>query len=368
MELNALRRLIESGQLPPEALSQLTISVRDQGSSRGYPQPTFDEFVQQGVGPGQGYMTNSEGARTTFNRQTSDAPNIQTAQQQQEVQVYSPSGTRLGSEAMAGDDIDYSRNKVDIAGLGKGYYSKDGTSAYLSGPGGVRKVLLGYDEEASNRKNDRELKRQQTMLEMAARQEQIAASQAQRTQRADPSADWTVDSDRGVRINKRTGEASPIMVGGEPLGTKGDLKKSDKADEISRTLATYEAAKKGLLSGLKGTTTGPVLGRVPAFTEEQQVADASVAAMAPVLKQIFRVAGEGVFTDKDQELLLAMIPRRTMDEDARAIAMQNIDNIIGAKMGIKPTSGEAPKPGTVVDGWIFNGGNAGDKNNWKRVR
>jgi hypothetical protein len=61
--------------------------------------------------------------------------------------------------------------------------------------------------------------------------------------------------------------------------------------------------------------------------------------MAPVLKQIFRVAGEGTFTDKDQALLLEMVPTRKDSPEARAIKTQNIDNIIRAKLGMDTGSG-----------------------------
>lgn len=96
----------------------------------------------------------------------------------------------------------------------------------------------------------------------------------------------------------------------------------------------YEEARKGLLAGLGGTNTGPIMGRFPAFSRGQQVAEQSVAAMAPVLKQLFRVAGEGVFTDRDQQLLLDMIPTRKTDEAAIPEIMANIDNIVKAKLGM----------------------------------
>lgn len=97
---------------------------------------------------------------------------------------------------------------------------------------------------------------------------------------------------------------------------------------------TYKEARFGLLEGLKGTTTGPVVGRMPSFFATQQIAEGSVAAMAPVLKQIFRVSGEGVFTDKDQQLLLDMVPKRSDEPEARAAKIKNIDRIIMAKLGV----------------------------------
>lgn len=100
-----------------------------------------------------------------------------------------------------------------------------------------------------------------------------------------------------------------------------------------RTLAIWKTARQGLVEGLEGTRTGPASGRIPAVTTGQQVAEGAIAAVAPVLKQLFRAAGEGIFTDKDQELLLDMVPKRTDTPEARKIKMANIDAIINAKLG-----------------------------------
>jgi hypothetical protein len=118
---------------------------------------------------------------------------------------------------------------------------------------------------------------------------------------------------------------------------------SSKADEAdagrSQALALYETARDGLIAGLEGTSTGPIAGRVPAFTAGQQTAEGGVAAMAPVLKQLFRVSGEGVFTDKDQQLLLDMVPKRTDLPESRKAKIENIDKIVKAKLGIGQSAG-----------------------------
>lgn len=98
-------------------------------------------------------------------------------------------------------------------------------------------------------------------------------------------------------------------------------------------LAQYEAAREGVVSGLAGTQTGPIVGRLPALTKEQQIAEGGVAALAPILKQVFRAAGEGVFTDRDQQLLLDMAPKRTDHPEAAAAKIRNIDAIVKAKLG-----------------------------------
>lgn len=117
-------------------------------------------------------------------------------------------------------------------------------------------------------------------------------------------------------------------------GGPHDTKIGDKAVESKKSLEAYAAARDGLLEGLEGSETGVLAGRLPAATAAQQIAQGGVAAMAPVLKSIFRVAGEGTFTDKDQELLMAMVPTRTDSPEARRVKIANIDSIISAKMGI----------------------------------
>lgn len=116
-------------------------------------------------------------------------------------------------------------------------------------------------------------------------------------------------------------------------GGPADAKTEKKDTEVKRTLDMYVAAREGLMTGLEGSSTGALLGRVPAYTSGQQVAEGGVAAMAPVLKQLFRVSGEGVFTDRDQQLLLDMVPKRTDRPDARIEKMANIDRIVSAKLG-----------------------------------
>lgn len=119
-----------------------------------------------------------------------------------------------------------------------------------------------------------------------------------------------------------------------------------KRDAVQATnntaFAQYTAARDTLLADLKGTMTGPVAGRIPAFTERQQIAEGAQARMAPILKGLFRTAGEGTFTDKDQELLMAMVPTRTDLPGAVDAKIAGIDAIIQAKLQQTPTQAESP--------------------------
>jgi hypothetical protein len=109
-------------------------------------------------------------------------------------------------------------------------------------------------------------------------------------------------------------------------------------------LKVYETGVNGLTSALHDTSTGPFVGFIPAITASQQTANGAVAAMAPILKQMFRSAGEGNFTDSDQKLLLDMVPTRKDKPAARLAKLQNIDAIVRAKLSIQPRQPASEQP------------------------
>jgi hypothetical protein len=105
--------------------------------------------------------------------------------------------------------------------------------------------------------------------------------------------------------------------------------------------ATYQAGVKALDDSLSNTSTGPLVGRIPAITANQQTAEGGIATMAPVLKELFRSAGEGTFTEGDQAILMQMVPTRTDHKEARKAKLQMIDSIVRAKLGI--SADDAPE-------------------------
>jgi len=109
-----------------------------------------------------------------------------------------------------------------------------------------------------------------------------------------------------------------------------DSAKSNAARDAGMRM--FEYGLSNLEESLAGTTTGAFAGLMPAITGSQQMADQAVAMMAPLLKQTFRAAGEGVFTDKDQELLLAMLPTRGTSSEVAARAIQNIRMLVEFKL------------------------------------
>lgn len=121
---------------------------------------------------------------------------------------------------------------------------------------------------------------------------------------------------------------------------------AQKARDVDNVWNMYQTARSGVMEGLARTMTGPIAGRIPAVTANQQIAEGGVAAMAPVLKQLFRVSGEGVFTDRDQALLLDMVPKRSDRPEAADAKMRNIDAIVRAKLGLPPEMAPAPSGAT----------------------
>lgn len=177
--------------------------------------------------------------------------------------------------------------------------------------------------------------------------------------------------EHGFRLGEiaATGAQARLTDAAKPVAPKDAAKAAAQQAQLATTLRLYETARDGLLQGLSGTSTGPVAGRIPAITSAQQIGEGGVAAMAPVLKQIFRVAGEGTFTDRDQALLLQMVPTRVDTAKARQAKIENIDRIVKAKLGGGVTSAtNAPPPGTVQDGYRFKGGDPADQNNWEPVQ
>lgn len=144
---------------------------------------------------------------------------------------------------------------------------------------------------------------------------------------------------------------SAVKEAVQAVVTKGEVAKEDRSNQ--RALNLYQTGMGGLSRALGQTETGPFFGLLPAVTTSQQVADGAIAAMAPILKSMFRSSGEGTFTDKDQELLLNMIPTRKDTPAARVSKLQNIDAIVKAKLSQTETAPVQPSSFTSSGGIQF---------------
>ena len=183
-----------------------------------------------------------------------------------------------------------------------------------------------------------------------------ASSSAQERLGDDPEKSARVAASQAkIEAAKETAKLSSQLklkpeVEAAVVSAVGDAKLQIKAagEERSNKVAfnVYETAISNLVTSLGGTTTGPGAGFIPAITANAQIADGAVAMMAPVLKQLFRGAGEGTFTDQDQKMLLALIPDRNTLPAARKSQLAAIDALVRAKLRI--TEAPATAPATVA--------------------
>lgn len=107
-----------------------------------------------------------------------------------------------------------------------------------------------------------------------------------------------------------------------------------KRAENKMAYDAFSAAMSNVESSMGNAMTGPIAGQIPAMTAEAQIAEGATSTLAPILKQLFRTAGEGTFTDKDQELLMNMVPTRTDLPEARQQKIRMIDEVVRAKLGM----------------------------------
>lgn len=118
----------------------------------------------------------------------------------------------------------------------------------------------------------------------------------------------------------------------EQVKSDADIASTQRSNQAAYKV--YQTAMQNISNSLGATNlSGPVFGLIPAMTTESKIADGAKAIMAPVLKQIFRVAGEGTFTDRDQALLLEMVPTRTDTKESAAAKMEMINAVIESKLG-----------------------------------
>lgn len=214
-----------------------------------------------------------------------------------------------------------------------------------AGAGQVPGALPGYGNAVGQAPTGVGPERQSALEKLRAGLAQIRRGPELQTQQAEADIALTTQRTEALRrgqvfVDPDTGQTVQAPAGAKLLPRAHVGKGLLKTEDQLATLKLYETARDGMISGLESSDTGPIAGRLPAFTAAQQVAEGGVAAMAPVLKQLFRVSGEGVFTDRDQALLLDMVPTRRDRPEARQQKIQNIDNIVRAKLRISTDNGD----------------------------
>lgn len=123
---------------------------------------------------------------------------------------------------------------------------------------------------------------------------------------------------------------------------KAEVAKLGEERSSVKTLDIYNNSMSNLTKALDNTITGPFIGLTPALTDNAQIADGAIAMMLPLMKDVFRGAGEGTFTEGDQKILTDMIPTRSDSAEARKSKIMFIDELIRARLTTAPVAEAQP--------------------------
>ena len=142
-----------------------------------------------------------------------------------------------------------------------------------------------------------------------------------------------------VGLRARAGQPTSVYFDRGYAGGAGTAAAAAESAANSTAMANaplrdqFEFGFSALEQALGGTgQTGKILGNIPGLTTGAQIADNAKALLLPIMKSVFRGAGEGVFTDKDQETLEAMLPTRSMTPEAASQALDSVKMLVSLKL------------------------------------
>lgn len=388
-DINYLKRMIDSGQVPEDVIDTM-------GRTGGYvaaqpPQQQRQRMRVVGVGGGQ--------------------------------------VTDLGEEDARALPLDYTRAGIDIPGVGKGVYSRDGRYAVVQGPDGPTKVVLGYDAEGSRRANYQNLQMDKMRAELEQQNAQtgllrdkraMLAAGPQRTRSDAGSFDGFGGTTGGAGLPQNVLEK---QLGRAPEGHRwtasGQLEQipgfqkpmtesqakalgfGTRAAESSSILETVGQAGKVQPNLFKraveavpivGDSLGSVVNVLPSVlggpdAPQQQVEQAQRNFINAILR---RESGAVISPGEFQNAALQYFPQPGDSPEVIAQKKRNRELTIGAlreevgqrggmidaagasgrEFGERTGGGakNAPSVGTMKGGYIFTGGDPSQPSSWKKVR
>lgn len=196
--LNQLRAAIESGQVTEDDLRGMVLSGAIGGSrnalaAAGQPVPE----------PEMDFVRNETTGTTTY----LPRPAERAVPRYRVVGVGSGGQYDLGDGEGALPPVDVSRGTIEIPGVGKGQYSRDGRYAIVDdGQGGKVKVVLGYDRAGSMRATAQDLALQKARADLEYAQENTGLLREKRAMLAAANAPVT-DAGPQVISQKQLEEA-----------------------------------------------------------------------------------------------------------------------------------------------------------------
>lgn len=121
-------------------------------------------------------------------------------------------------------------------------------------------------------------------------------------------------------------------------GGPAAAKDVEKTQKDQRAFEVYEQAVAGMQKALGASPTGYFVGMLPAITVGMQKLDAATESFLPTLKDVFRGAGEGTFTEGDQQILTNLVPTRQDAPEVAAFKLEQLDRMVRIKLGQKPAT------------------------------
>lgn len=323
-DINYLKRLIDSGQVPEDTIDTM---ARTGGYVAAQPQAEQRRRMRV-VGVGGGQVTD------------------------------------LGEEDARALPLDYTRAGIDIPGVGKGTYSRDGRYAVVNGPDGPTKVILGYDAEGSRRATAQNLAMEKLRADVEGQREQTGLLRDKRALlAAGPSA---TQSDAPAGFGNLHGVPQIVLekhYGKAPAGKRwtndGQLEDlpgaSQKVSDAQDVLGILEMAKP-LVEKSTGSYAGVArdeVAKLVGYSTDGAKAAASLKALQGTLvSKMPKMSGPQ--SDKDVQLYKEMagqIGDPTIPAELKKAAMDTIRQINEKYAGIqsKPAAPTVNAPPQAIE-------------------
>ena len=111
---------------------------------------------------------------------------------------------------------------------------------------------------------------------------------------------------------------------------RAETQKKQASDYRSYQLVSKDL--KNNYGNIAPSLTGVLQGNLPASSTESRIFETTGKQMLSLMKDVFRRAGEGTFTEGDQRVLTEMLPNRTMDAQEFDMAIRRLDAVVAMKM------------------------------------
>lgn len=283
--------------------------------------------------------------------------------------TYNFESAPMAQNAMA---LDYA-SPIEVYGQ-KGFRIKGDPSGVILADG--RKVTLEQNPDLTAARQMQALNMEKAQLSNKLMEAQIRAA----GQRETPTLQHVETPNGPMAFNPKTGQYSPIgMPSGSPMQSKEQAQRSNDATAVMEL--TDEAAP--LLEKAPGSYAGAALnqlGRVFGMNTEATNAQAQLDVLAgSLIAKMPKMSGPQ--SDKDVLLYRQMagnlndptLPASAKEAAMKTLRMLNQKYAAGyqGQTASQPASAAdtgTPKAGSVVDGFMFLGGDPSNKSNWKRVQ